>query len=233
MGTRNLTMVIADGETKVAQYGQWDGYPEGQGMTALNFLRGADLEAFKAKLADVRFLTFEEYDAAVEHITGGSDWIDMKQAADIDAIFPYITRNHGAAILKRIQDAPEGTDIAVFDQSSFAKDGLFCEYAYVIDLDARTFEAYVGFQREDHTDGRFGSLASAETFTPEYAGQSYYAPVRLMASWSLDALPDDETFLRTLHGVEQFYREQADPTYVRDENDAEAIPGPVAVVPAV
>jgi hypothetical protein len=40
MGTRNLTRVICDGKTKVAQYGQWDGYPEGQGKTVLNFLRG-------------------------------------------------------------------------------------------------------------------------------------------------------------------------------------------------
>ena len=39
MGTRNLTAVYIDGEYKVAQYGQWDGYPEGQGMTALTFLR--------------------------------------------------------------------------------------------------------------------------------------------------------------------------------------------------
>ena len=27
MGTRNLTCVFKDGEYKVAQYGQWDGYP--------------------------------------------------------------------------------------------------------------------------------------------------------------------------------------------------------------
>ena len=39
MGTRNLTAVFIDGEYKVAQYGQWDGYPGGQGMTALHFLR--------------------------------------------------------------------------------------------------------------------------------------------------------------------------------------------------
>lgn len=31
MGTRNLTAVYLDGQYKVAQYGQWDGYPEGQG----------------------------------------------------------------------------------------------------------------------------------------------------------------------------------------------------------
>ncbi len=233
MGTRNLTMVIADGETKVAQYGQWDGYPEGQGQTALSFVRDADLDAFKAKLTSVRFLDGEEYDKAVHHITGGSEWVTMDQSAKIDALFPYISRNHGAGIMRMILDAPEGSDIGVFDQSSFGKEGLFCEYAYVIDLDARTFEAYVGFQKSDHTDGRFASLASAETFEPEYVGQHYYAPVRLMASWSLDALPDDETFLRTLHGVEQFYREQADPSYVRDEDDAEAVPGPVVVVPAV
>lgn len=28
MGTRHLTAVVIDGDYKVAQYGQWDGYPE-------------------------------------------------------------------------------------------------------------------------------------------------------------------------------------------------------------
>lgn len=40
MGTRNLTMVIdRKGEIKVAQYGQWDGYPSGQGATILEFAK--------------------------------------------------------------------------------------------------------------------------------------------------------------------------------------------------
>ena len=49
MGTRNLTAVMIDGEYKVAQYGQWDGYPSGQGLTCLHFLRETmDEDKFKA-----------------------------------------------------------------------------------------------------------------------------------------------------------------------------------------
>ena len=37
MGTRNLTCVVLDGKYVVSSYGQWDGYPSGQGKTILNF----------------------------------------------------------------------------------------------------------------------------------------------------------------------------------------------------
>lgn len=40
MGTRNLTIVHSNGEYKVAQYGQWDGYPEGLGVQLLKYLKG-------------------------------------------------------------------------------------------------------------------------------------------------------------------------------------------------
>ena len=50
MGTRNLTMVISENKTKVAQYGQWDGYPEGQGKTILKFLKRCDLKIFEERL---------------------------------------------------------------------------------------------------------------------------------------------------------------------------------------
>ena len=37
MGTRHLIAVMADGKYQVAQYGQWDGYPSGQGVSVLTF----------------------------------------------------------------------------------------------------------------------------------------------------------------------------------------------------
>lgn len=39
MGTRHLICVFYQGRFVVAQYGQWDGYPEGQGVKILKFLR--------------------------------------------------------------------------------------------------------------------------------------------------------------------------------------------------
>lgn len=44
MGTRNLTVVIKKAKPVVAQYGQWDGYPSGQGATVLNFLKSRNNE---------------------------------------------------------------------------------------------------------------------------------------------------------------------------------------------
>jgi len=38
MGTRHLVAVFKDGHYHVAQYGQWDGYPEGCGLMILRLL---------------------------------------------------------------------------------------------------------------------------------------------------------------------------------------------------
>lgn len=62
MGTRNLVAVFVDGKYQIAQYGQWDGYPSGQGLTVLKFVRdGLDLQRFLKALENVRFVGEEEY----------------------------------------------------------------------------------------------------------------------------------------------------------------------------
>ena len=38
MGTRHLILVYYKGQYHIAQYGQWDGYPGGQGVTVLHFV---------------------------------------------------------------------------------------------------------------------------------------------------------------------------------------------------
>lgn len=67
MGTRNMTYVYLNDEKRIAQYGQWDGYPTGQGATAVGFLKNKDnITALvdrlcaEAEYLNVRFLTESE-----------------------------------------------------------------------------------------------------------------------------------------------------------------------------
>ena len=58
MGTRHLIAAKIDGVYKLAQYGQWDGYPEGQGVAVLDFLvNKMDVAAFTAALRNCRFIS--------------------------------------------------------------------------------------------------------------------------------------------------------------------------------
>ena len=181
MGTRNLTMVICDKETKVAQYGQWDGYPSGQGATILKFLQNNDLKLFKTKIRDTAFLTEEE----IDKINKEGDWINK---------YPYLSRNVGGSILQYIYDNPP---LKLVNQEKFAADSLFCEWAYVIDLDLDTFEIYEGFYKEPLDDKeRFYKFESI-------IKNSEYHPVKCVKIYSLENLPTEDKFLSDLEYKEE------------------------------
>lgn len=138
MGTRNLTMVTLDGETKVAQYGQWDGYPTGQGVIIAKFLKRVDLDLFKEKVRALRFSTEEdskEIQEFLESIGSKDGWLTMDQSDKYAERYPALDRDLGASILKMIYE----TDVEfLIDDSDFKNDTLFCEYWYEINLDNHT-----------------------------------------------------------------------------------------------
>ena len=199
MGTRNLTIVQLDGEYKVAQYCQWDGYPEGQGKTVLHFLRDyCDLSIFKQKISLIE-------EANAEYIKDlwtkeGADPISDMVSLDISDKFkkkyPHFHRDRGAKILQMIYD----DEVSLIQKDlSFAADSLFCEFAYVIDLDKDRLEVYKGFNEEPLSeDERFAFL------TPkEYKGDNKYFPIKLAKSYDLKKLPTDEQFIKDLEEDEE------------------------------
>ena len=50
MGTRNITRVISEGQLKVCQYCQWDGYPTSAGKEIVDFIRSSDDEKMVQQL---------------------------------------------------------------------------------------------------------------------------------------------------------------------------------------
>lgn len=124
MGTRNLTIVKSKGKTKVAQYGQWDGYPTGQGQTIAEFLKKVDLPKFKKQVEALKSCTSAEVKKLCDK--AGNEW--KKE-------YPAFSRDEGADVLNLIHD---GITTKVFLDEDFKNDHTFCEYYYEIDLDNET-----------------------------------------------------------------------------------------------
>jgi hypothetical protein len=194
MGTRHITAVKLNGEYKIAQYGQWDGYPEGQGQTALKFLRSpSNREKLKKGLKHCVFVTPEEIEAKLKEM-GLSNWMTTEEANRFNAEFPYMTRDHGAEILRLVATAPkEARPIKITNSLEFAADSLFCEWAYVVDFDTNTFEVYRGFNKEPLPEGeRFAGLPKSDV------AKGKYYPVKFVKSYKLGRLPAVETFLKQI-----------------------------------
>jgi len=111
MGTRNMTMVIdQEGAKKVAQYGQWDGYPSGVGADILNFLKNTELfEKFKAKLGRVRFAEPEGKDKELleSYDNNAPTWSndpDKRTEEQKKWFKTFITRDLAAEVLTNIAD---------------------------------------------------------------------------------------------------------------------------------
>jgi len=145
MGTRNLTIVKNDNKTKVAQYGQWDGYPTGQGQTIADFIKenlltDEGLKAFKGKINKLKKFDFKDkqFIADKKRIYGdeyGSEFVSASKNDELMKLYPELNRDFGAGILELISD---GTITRVDLAEDFKDDDLFCEYYYTIDLDKKT-----------------------------------------------------------------------------------------------
>lgn len=185
MGTRGFVGFVADGTEKIA-YNHFDSYPDGLGLDILFWLRNALTTHGDVLVRQIK---------ALRVIARDSEPTD----ADIKQLKAFYNPNVGGRgerptwyqLLRGTQGDPAAMVRAgvIEDASDFPGDSLFAEYGYVIDVDARTFEAYRGFQREPHDKGRFAARPPRNPLDREYY------PVALVASWSLDDLPDNDAFL--------------------------------------
>ena len=86
-------------------------------------------------------------------------------------------------------------------KGSFMEDSLFCEWAYIIDLDSSQFHVYKGFQE---TTPKFGLFAGKKR-------DNEYQPCELVARISFDKLPDFdmgllEKALNAVDDVPEYYK---------------------------
>ena len=180
MGTRNLTVVKVNGEIKVAQYCQWDGYPEGQGVDILSSLQALNLDNLKKCVMNCKFISPEEannrwVDCGAEP---GSEFVSMDVSKRFREKYPALHRDTGAKVLGIIAKHQEGVELN--NDLEFANDDVFCEWAYVIDLDRMVLETYDSYHPTPTVD-------DSNAVLKDYA-------VKLRKVDDINNLPSDKEF---------------------------------------
>lgn len=184
MGTRGTFGFVIAGDEKLA-YNHWDSYPSGLGVDTLKFLRETDVDALKERAGHLLLVDPESTPSKEErqHLAKYSN-LSVSEQTDEDW-YCLLRENQG-----NYEETLEAG--VMIDGSDFPLDSLFCEWAYIIDLDHEMLEVYKGFQNEPHKAGRFAERASEGR--DAYGGAKYY-PVALVAAYPLRELPSDEDFV--------------------------------------
>ena len=187
MGTRSLTVVIYRETVKIAQYGQWDGYPGISGCTLLNFLKSKlSVERLEKILPKTRFQN-EIKTKQRNRLFKASDNKPVSTLKDVTRNISLHDYAIGVNILNELLRHEEFREIVLFNSYKFASDSFWCEWAYVIDFDNNVFEVYKG---DNHSP-----LSNSERFFSLQNTASDCYPVKLVLSYNLSELPSDEEFL--------------------------------------
>jgi hypothetical protein len=143
MGTRGLTKVVdRNGVTKVAQYGQWDHYPAGQGVNVLNFLTETPKMVKQLELALDKCEFVSEAVSQVLYAEYNNKYPESDEMDRFTMVMPAFSRDTCSDILKVVYYS--AGKVQMLDESEFEKDDLFCEGVYEINYQTNKFISKFG-----------------------------------------------------------------------------------------
>lgn len=168
--------VRINGEDKVA-YNHCDSYPDGLGDDIVKMIR--------TTLSDSKGLDWLKDKADALRVV---DEKTVPTAEDIERLRPFTNNTvstPGKVEWYKLLREAQGDLRAILsvgiveDAHQFLEDSLFCEWAYIVNLDEMKFEVYQGFQKNAHSKGRYTARKS----------DCKYYPVALVASFPLTDIP--------------------------------------------
>jgi hypothetical protein len=147
MGTRGMYGFYKEGETK-ATYNHFDSYLDGLGNDVAKFVRATPIQELN-EIFDRVELVDDEKEPTEEQIKHCEQWSDFNVSTGSPKDWYCLLRNAQGNL-----DAYKVGLKYMSDGSKFIKDSLFCEWAYIINLDDNVLEIYKGFQKKPQ-DNRY------------------------------------------------------------------------------
>ena len=141
MGTRGLWGLRKDGIDKLT-YNHFDSYPSSLGVIIIDFISNHSANELKT-IFDRIILVDEDIKPTDKQIKECHNYTDLSVGRqDIQDWY---------CLLRNSQSLPESYANGLkymIDSHDFIKDSLFCEWAYIINLDTEKLEVYKGFQKK-------------------------------------------------------------------------------------
>lgn len=171
MGTRGLYGFRKGGVDKTT-YNHYDSYPDYLGEIMVRFCQNTSIKEMNEIFDRIVLVdnskrpTKTQIDECIKYYDGSvseqsvDDWYCLLRETQGN---PNVYK-HGLKYM--------------IDDHSFIENSLFCEYAYIINLDTNCLEFWVGFQTKPYTNNRYG------TETHDNLGKYY--PCKMVSYYPLD-----------------------------------------------
>ena len=150
MGTRGLWGIRKNNVDKAA-YNHYDSYPSYLGYKIIDFVKAHTTDELSNIFENI-ILVNEDDKPNLEQIEECSAYLNL-EVSNRDATDWY-------CLLRGAQGKPEEYAKGLkymADYIDFIKDSLFCEFAYLINLDNETLEYWVGYQKKPDAMNRYGT----------------------------------------------------------------------------
>lgn len=182
MGTRGA-YGFRQASKDVVTYNHFDSYADGLGRSVLRYIAQTPLPTMK-EVASRIILVNEESKPTPELIQ------DYEKYSDI-GVADHSLEDWYCLLRKAQGDLfPYNRDLRhMIDSHTFLYDSLFCEWAYIINLDREVLETYRGFNEDPRAPGRYARYGRL-TSNQGYAGVALIdeLPLTAIRPDSIDAL---------------------------------------------
>lgn len=176
MGTRGAIGFRMNGEDKVT-YNHFDSYPSGLGAEILMFVKNHKVEDMKRIVPEIKLVNEQDQPTPEEKLACRR-WTNFNVSSKSDDDWYCLLRDAQGRLESFVD---EGLRYMI-DSQLFLVDSLFCEWAYIINLDTDKLEVYKGFNKDPKAAGRYAALQDG----PRYDGDPLdYFGVMLLVEYPL------------------------------------------------
>jgi len=176
MGTRAAYGFISDGIEKIT-YCHSDGYVDGLGVDLLKQFSGCSIELLTINLREIKMIKDDQQEVSCPNVIAElSEFYDNNKGEE----WTWYSLLRGSQGNIDCYLSEKNLKYMI-DNRDFLYESLFCEYAYIINLDTNMFEFYTGFNEDKNAEGRYA-------MTPDTYSRNGYYGVKLIGEVPLDIL---------------------------------------------